>query len=180
MTHLSASAKHAEWSSVDAVDVDTEMLAFATLADIGHSDAHLLRTNRSADRSAEQWARAILEDVPGEVRAALERAWKVIALGLAPVGTERTVAGWSIAHASPDYVLLQTESTFGFAGQLLVRRSEKGVLLATFVQFHDPAARAVWDRVLPTHLGFVQSLLEALADRLEQTSREPIAGPDPR
>ncbi|MEV0248427.1 hypothetical protein AB0H76_17650 [Nocardia sp. NPDC050712] len=163
MTRLKASEKYAEaeQSSVDAVDVDTEMLAFSTLADIGHSDAHLLRTDRSADHSAEQWARAILEDVPAEVRVTLERAWKVIALSLAPVGAAHTIAGWSIAHTGPDYVLLQAESTFDFEGQLLFRRSEKGVLLATFVQFHDPAARAVWDRSLPSHLRFVRSLLEA-------------------
>ncbi|MGW4720404.1 hypothetical protein [Nocardia sp. NPDC004260] len=148
---------------VDAIDIDTEMLAFSTLADIQHSDAHLLYTDRAADRSAEQWARAIMEEVPAEVRAVLERAWQVIALRLAPAGTAHTVAGWSIAHAGPDYVLLWAESALGFEGQLLFRCSKNGVLLATFVQFHDPGASTVWQRALPTHLGFVRSLLEGVA-----------------
>ncbi|MEV6279089.1 hypothetical protein [Nocardia sp. NPDC051832] len=152
--------------TVDAIDVDTEMLAFATLAEIQHGDAHLLRTDRAADHPAEQWAREILEDVPTEMQTRLERAWKVIALRRAPVGTAHTVAGWTIAHTDPHYVLLHAESDFGFEGQLLFHRSEKGVLLATFVQFHDPAGRTVWDRALPTHLEFVRSLLEARAARL--------------
>jgi hypothetical protein len=63
-------------------------------------------------------------------------------------------------------VLLQAESGLGFEGQLLFRCDDSGVLLATFVQFHDHDARNVWDRSLPGHLGFVRSLLEARADRL--------------
>ncbi|MDE1675503.1 hypothetical protein [Nocardia gipuzkoensis] len=165
MTRRSPSEKHADTgrSKVDMVDVDAEMLAFSTLVDIQHSDAHLLGTDCALDRPAEQWARAIMEDVPADVRATLERAWQVIALRLAPVGAADTIAGWPIAHACTEYVLLHAYSAFGFEGQLLVRCSESGVLLATFVQFHDPAARTIWDRALPTHLRFVRSLLSANA-----------------
>ncbi|MFD4430876.1 hypothetical protein [Nocardia sp. NPDC058497] len=137
------------------------------MTDIGHSDAHLLRTDRAADHSPEQWARAIIEDVPAEMRMRLEQAWSSIDLRLAPGGTERTVAGWAIVRTGPDHALLQAESALGFEGQLLFRCDEKGVLLATFVQFHDPAASAVWDRALPSHLMFVRSLMEARADTNE-------------
>jgi hypothetical protein len=151
---------------VDTEEVDAAILAFSTLAEIQHSDAHLLRTSRAADRTAEKWARAIMEDVPADLRARLERAWQVIALRLAPRGTPHTIAGWSIAQACPDYVLLHADSAVGFEGQLLFRRSDRGVLLATFVQFHDPSARTVWDRALPAHLAFVRSLLEDEVKRL--------------
>ncbi|WP_067690518.1 hypothetical protein [Nocardia jejuensis] len=169
MTHPDASEERAE-TAVEAVEVDAELLAFSTLEDIHHGDAHLLFTDYSGDYSAEQWARIILENVPGETRIALERAWQIIALRLRAVGTAHTVAGWPIAHVDPEYVLLHTASDFGFEGQLLFRRNENSVLLATFVRFHDPAARAVWDRALPAHLGFVRTLLAASADRLADTS----------
>ncbi|MGO4617197.1 hypothetical protein AB4305_22415 [Nocardia sp. 2YAB30] len=163
MTHSGAGETHAdaEQSKVDTLDVDAEMLAFSTLADIRYSDANLLRTDRATDRPAEQWARAIMEDVPADMRARLERAWQAIALHRSSAGDDHAIAGWPITYASPEYVLLQAESAFGFEGQLLFRCSENGVLLATFVQFHHPGARAVWDRALPAHLGFVRSLLEA-------------------
>ncbi|MFG3621040.1 hypothetical protein [Nocardia sp. NPDC047654] len=157
---------------VDTVDIGAETVAFSTLADIQHSDAHLLSADRAVERPAEQWARAIMEDVPADMWATLERAWQVIALRRAPVGTAHTIAGWPIVHASPECVLLQAESAFGFEGQLLFRCSDSGVLLATFVQFHDPGARTIWDRALPAHLGFVRSLLEAQACRLADTSRD--------
>ncbi|PXX70815.1 hypothetical protein DFR70_101236 [Nocardia tenerifensis] len=168
MTRFGASEKHADAERrprVDAVAVDSGMLASSTLSEIEHSDAHLLYTDRAADRSAEQWTRAILEEVPAEVRAMLERAWGIIGLRLAPTGTAHTVAGWSVARVGADHILLQAESTLGFTGQLLVRCGEKGVLLATFVQFHDPGASTVWERALPAHLGVVRSLLEGAAFR---------------
>ncbi|MFF7941808.1 hypothetical protein ACFZC5_19005 [Nocardia gamkensis] len=173
MTHHEVSEECADsvLLRVDIVDVGAELLAFSTLADIQHSDAHLLSTDRAAERSAEQWARAIMEDVPVDMWATLERAWQAIALRRAPVGTAHAIAGWRIVHACPECVLLQAESAFGFEGQLLFRCSDSGVLLATFVQFHDSGARAVWDRALPAHLGFVRSLLDAEGCRLADTSR---------
>ncbi|QIS16658.1 hypothetical protein [Nocardia arthritidis] len=167
MTRQRMSENHADIgpSRVDIVNTDAEMLAVSTLTNIQHTDAHLLRIDHAPDRDAEQWARAVMEDVPAEVRAALERAWQVIALRLTPGGTD-AIAGWSIAHNRPDYVLLQAESALGFEGQLLFQCRQSGLVLATFVQFHDPASRTVWERVLPAHLGFVRSLLEAQIGKL--------------
>ncbi|MFI8977380.1 hypothetical protein ACIGO9_31185 [Nocardia asteroides] len=156
----------ADRSGVAVIDVDAAILASSTLTEIGHCDAHLLVTDRTAEYSAEGWARAVMEDVPAEARATLRRAWHAIALRLEPTDTAHTVAGWPIVHAEPDYILLHAESALGFEGQLLFRRDEQGLLLATFVRFQDPAARTVWDRALPSHLVFVWSLLEALAGRL--------------
>ncbi|MFF0487981.1 hypothetical protein ACFYTQ_03050 [Nocardia sp. NPDC004068] len=147
---------------IEALDITPEILARSTLPDIQHTDAHLLHIDRAADRSAEQWARAIMEEVPAEVRTTLERAWQSIALRLTP-GAPRTVAGWSIAHSGTDYVLLQAESALDFEGQLLFERRENTVLLATFVRYRDPAASTVWERALPSHLGFVRALLERVA-----------------
>jgi hypothetical protein len=159
------SGKHSDTGRLDvhAVEVDAEMLAFSTLTDIQYSDAHLLTANCTAERPAEQWARTIMEDVPADVRATLERAWQAIALRRAPAGTAHTVAGWPIVHTSPEYILLQAESVLGFKGQLLFRLGDSGILLATFVQFHDPGARTVWDRAVPAHLMLVRSLLDAQA-----------------
>ncbi|MEV6065874.1 hypothetical protein AB0L82_04905 [Nocardia sp. NPDC052001] len=171
MTHRDSNKRYADTEplTVEEVSLDADTLALTTLTGFGHYDAHLLRTSASGTRPAEQWAREILEEVAPDVATALQRGWRRIALQLAPVGSEGTIAGWRIAYSAPEYLLLQAESTRGFEGQLLFRRDDTGVLLATFVRFIDPAARAIWERVLPNHLEFVRSLLTARARRLAPT-----------
>ncbi|MGX1810307.1 hypothetical protein ACWIGI_31720 [Nocardia sp. NPDC055321] len=155
-----------ERANVREIELGPEDLEFSTLTDIGHIDATLLSTANAAAFPAEQWARIILEGASAEMRADLEQAWQKIALRRHPIGATRTVQGWPIAHAEPDFVLLQVASDFGFEGQLLFRRDERGVLLATFIRFDEPAGRAVWDRALPAHLRFVRTLLENAGERV--------------
>ncbi|MFF2551591.1 hypothetical protein ACFVUS_11365 [Nocardia sp. NPDC058058] len=176
MTHRDERSFDTEPPIVEEVSLDAETLALCTLTDFGHYDAHLLRTSASGRQSVERWAREIMEEVAPDVGAALRQGWRRIALQLAPAGSEGTIAGWPIARSSPEYLLLQAESTRGFEGQLLFRCDETGVLLATFVRFIDPAARAIWERVLPAHLEFVRSLLTTRADGLTILAPEGLPG----
>ncbi|HEX5145151.1 MAG TPA: hypothetical protein VFW21_14905, partial [Mycobacterium sp.] len=76
-----------------------------------------METDRPDDRTAEQWARAIMEEVPDAVQDCLAAAWAKIELDLVP-GAEGTVAGWRIADAQPEQVLLQSNSGLGFRGEV--------------------------------------------------------------
>ena len=75
------------------------------------------------------------------------------------------IAGWPVAHRDADYVLLQGDSLLGLTGQLVTRVTDGGVEFATFAKLAHPVARAMWARVLPSHLEIVERLLREAAER---------------
>ncbi len=78
-----------------------------------------------------------------------------------------TVAGWSVTHSDAEYSRLQANSRIGLTGQLVTRLvPADGVVFTTFVQLHNPVARALWARVLPAHLEIVESLVAAAVRRV--------------
>ena len=56
--------------------------ALSTLPRVDYEDAFLVETGPAQDRTAEQWARAILEDAPASTRNALSRGWSRLGLRL--------------------------------------------------------------------------------------------------
>ena len=76
-----------------------------------------------------------------------------------------SIAGWPIAHRDADCVRLQGDSLLGLTGQLVTRVTDGGVEFATFAQLDNAVARAMWARVLPTHLQIVERLLREAAAR---------------
>src|SRR5689334_1068682 len=83
------------------------------LSRIDYSDAFTVGTGTHAGRTAEQWARAILEGRATSLR----RGWT--ALGLR-VDDGAGVAGWRIRRNDSDTVLLSADSRVGMPGELLV------------------------------------------------------------
>lgn len=147
--------------------MDTEhdtLRACCTLDRIDHVDTHLLATGRASDKTPELWAREILERPPAVMRARLATGWTMLGLRVHQRGTD-AIAGWPITHRDAEYVRLQGDSLLGLTGQLVTRVTDGGVEFATFVQLGNPLARAVWARVLPTHLEVVGSLLRGAAKR---------------
>ncbi|WP_227983335.1 hypothetical protein [Nocardia spumae] len=136
-----------------------DLLALTTLADVVYVDCHVLDTPAATTRTAEQWARAIMEQVSDTVRARLTAAWAGIELDLHP-GAPDTVAGWRIGFAAPECVVLRADSSLGFRGELVVDVSDGAVQIATFVAMEGTRAPDAWFPVVPGHLAFVRSLLE--------------------
>jgi hypothetical protein len=145
--------------------IGNDVLLLTTLTDIMYVDAHVLETPRATERTAERWARAIMEDTTDCVQEQLTAAWAAIQLDLAP-GTEGTIAGWHISSSTPKHVLLQVNSGLGFRGELAVTVTDGAVLMATFVAMADVHARDAWFRVVPAHLAFVRSLLEHAKEKI--------------
>jgi hypothetical protein len=147
-------------SAVRQIEAPTAVRSLSTLARVDYADTFVVELDGVAERTAEQWARAVLEDAPLPVRGQLVSGWT--ALGL-KVGTGRSgVLGWSIRSATADAVLLGADSRNGMPGELLFKREPRGLVFATFVQHGNPVARALWARVERVHVATVRRLLEAL------------------
>ncbi len=141
------------------VAVPATARAHCTLARIDHDDAFLLETGAARDQTAEQWARAILEEAPSAQRQALRRGWLAIGVELGPARADGFVLGWEVRRCAPDFVLLGAKSRIGMPAELLVKREPGAVLLGTFVQQDNPLARALWAAIEPLHRRVVPRVL---------------------
>lgn len=139
--------------------------ALSALPRIDYEDAFLVETDVAEDRTGEQWARATLEGPPRLTRGALRSGWIALGLQLGSIGSDRRVLGWEVRRNAPEFALLAASSRLGLSAEVLFRRQEHGLLLATFVQHENPIARAVWAAVAPAHRQVVRYLLEQASRR---------------
>ena len=146
-------------SAVRQVEVPPAVLERSTLQRVDYADTFRVELADVRARTAEQWARAVLEDAPAAVRGQLLSGWS--SLGL-KVG-RGSVLGWHVRSSTPDVLLLGAGSWIGMPGELLFKRERSGLLFATFVRQGNPAARALWGRVERVHVATVRRLLAAVA-----------------
>jgi hypothetical protein len=132
----------------------------STLDRIDYEDAFLIDIGLAQDRSAEQWAREILEAAPVSTRRALTRGWSGLGLRLGPAQSDQHVLGWEIRHSDPDVVLLGARGRLGLSGELIFQRSPRSLLYATVVQLENRVARGLWAAIESRHRRVVQDLLE--------------------
>jgi Protein of unknown function (DUF2867) len=137
--------------------------ALSTLARIDYHDA--FRVDSVIEHSAEQWARAVLEAPPLAVRARLVVGWTALGLRLGAPWSDQRVLGWKIARRTPSHMLLSARSWLGLRGELLFRSEPDGLLFATFIALRNPAARALWTAITPSHQATVRSLITHAARR---------------
>ena len=138
----------------------------STLSRADYEDAFLLETGAGQDRTAEQWARAALEDAPNNVRRALSWVWFALGLKLGSTRSERLVLGWEVRRSGPDFVLLAAGSRLGLPAEVLLLRRRHTLLCATFVQEQNLVARALWAGGAPLHRRAVPQLLEQASRRI--------------
>jgi hypothetical protein len=150
---------------VRQIAVAPEVLALSTLSRVDYADAFVVDVCAAQERTAEQWARAVLEDAPASVRRTLRSGWDAIGLKLGAAGVEGFVLGWEIRRSTPDHVLLSAGSRIGMPGELLVKRQPDTLLFSTFVQHDHRLARTVWAGVEPAHVPIVRRVLEQAALR---------------
>jgi hypothetical protein len=146
--------------------------ALSTLARIDYQDAFLVNIDPVAYQTAEQWARAILEDAPLNVRVALISGWSALGLKLDKSRSGRSVLGWHVRKSTPDFVLLGADSRIGMPGELLVKCEPEALLFATFVQHDNLIARGVWAAVEATHVRTVRDVLEEASRRIQLATRK--------
>jgi hypothetical protein len=149
--------------AVRQVTVPPAARALSTLSRVDYEDAFLVETGSAADRTAEGWARAVLEDAPLAVRSRLLSGWSALGLKLGRGPSDRYVLGWEVRRRTPDVVLLGAGSRIGMPGELLFERERQTLLFATFVHHGNPIARALWAGAEPVHVPTVRHLLEHAA-----------------
>ncbi len=132
----------------------------STLDHVDYEDAFLVDTGPGQDRTAEQWARAILEGAPVSMRNGLTRGWSALGLRLSSAHSGRLVLGWEVRRSALDVVLLGASGRLGLSGELLFERRPHSLFYATLVQLENPAARGLWAGIAPRHRRVVRELLE--------------------
>jgi Protein of unknown function (DUF2867) len=147
-------------SRVRQVAVPPPARRLSTLFHADYEDAFLVETGQAESRTAEQWARAILEGAPGIMRSAVAVGWFALGLRLGSNSSDELVLGWEVRRSTPDFVLLGASSRVGLPAELLFERQPRALLFATFVQHENPLARAVWAGVAPVHRQVVRQALE--------------------
>jgi hypothetical protein len=145
------------------VAVPPSARALSTFSRVDYEDAFLVETGPAQDRTAEQWARAMVEDAPIMMRRALPWGWFALGLKLGSTQDDRSVLGWEMRRGTPDFALFGAGSRLGLPAELLFRLEQRTLLFATFVQLENPIARAVWAAVAPGHRLVVRYLLEQAA-----------------
>jgi|SRR5580658_7937628 hypothetical protein len=146
--------------TVRQVTVPTAARAHSTLARIDYDDAFLVETGQAQDRTAEQWARAVLEGAPQRTRNSLSKGWAALGLRLDATQPDRSVLGWEVRRSTPDLALLGASGRLGISGELLFSRQQDALLFATFVRLGNPIARGLWAPIAPRHVQIVRNLLE--------------------
>jgi hypothetical protein len=158
-------------ANVRRIALPSSARALSTLCPIDYEDAFLVDVGPVGERTPEQWARAIFEDAPIAVRAALVAGWSALGLRLGWRRSDRFVLGWPVRRSDPDFVLLAASSPLGLAAELLLTGHENRLLFATLVQKNNQLIRAVWTGVEPIHGPVVRSALAMASDRERRRRR---------
>jgi hypothetical protein len=136
-----------------------------TLARVDYTDAFLLETPQAQDRTGEEWARAILEDAPAATRRRLRRGWFVLGVRLGSTQDDRLVLGWEVRRSTQDFAVLAARSLIGMEAEVLCKREQEALVVATFMHLKNPAARAVWAAISPHHRKVLRHLIRQASQR---------------
>lgn len=147
-------------SRVRQVDVPQYVKALSTLPRIDYADTFFVDVGPAAERTAEQWAREILEGAPPATRTRLLAGWASIGLMIGGDRSGDRVLGWRVLRRTPDVVLLGADSRIGMPGELLITKDGETLVFATFLRFANPIVRVLWAAVKPPHVRTVSALLE--------------------
>jgi hypothetical protein len=146
--------------------------ALSTLSRVDYEDGFLVETGSVQDRTGEEWARAVVEDVPAKMRRSLRWGWLALGLRLGSTRSDRLVLGWEVRRSDPDFALLGASGRLGLEGEVLFAREQRALLFATFVQLENRIARAAWARVAPQHRRVVRHLLKQASRPEHRSHRE--------
>jgi hypothetical protein len=117
------------------------------------------------DRTAEQWARALLEGAKPRKRRAMLTTWRVLGLELGPHGSPDHVLGWEILGSADDEtVVLAVRSAAGLTARIVIRARAGRLVHTMVVRYERWPARAIWTLFSGRHRAFVRGLLHDLAD----------------
>jgi hypothetical protein len=144
-------------------EVPERVRSLGTFETPDYIDSFTLQTVAARERSAEGWARAVLEEAALSRRSA-RRLWQLMGLRLGPAPfSARHVQGWRIAEVRPDWIRLQTESWY-LSAQAVCLVEEAELSLSLSLRYDNgPVARFVWRFVEGPHQKAVPIMLRQAA-----------------
>lgn len=151
--------RDARLAMVRRVEAPAPARELSTLARVDYDDAHVLETPEAPDRTAEGWARAILEGAPAAMRGSLLAGWSSLGLRMGSPRDPQRVLGWEVRASAPDHLLLGADSRVGMPAEVVVLRERDGVVVATLVQHRNALVRALWAGFAAQHREVVRRLL---------------------
>ncbi|MDQ1467791.1 MAG: hypothetical protein QOH10_2206 [Actinomycetota bacterium] len=116
------------------------------------------------ERTAEEWARATLEQGPVAVRSFVVAGWRyILRLRLGPSSSEDHIAGWPVLLRMPETVVLGIESGVLGHARLTFRSSTSIVNASSNITFERRGGRAIWSAAGLLHRRILPYLLERAA-----------------
>ena len=145
------------------IQVPEATFALDTLASPTWTYTCELATSKADRRSAEGWARAVIEGAPRLLRWFVVTGWIVgLRLRLGPRRSTDLVAGWEIVSSTPTAVILAVGS-FALSAHLVVQVEDSRIIHSTFVRYDRWPARFMWTVAAPIHRRVIPYLLEHAA-----------------
>jgi hypothetical protein len=133
-----------------------------TLARPDYVDCFTATAIGATDKSAEEWARALLEDTPtGRSAPSL---WRLLGLRLGPIPSTDYVQGWKIADRADDWIRIETTSRF-MTAHAVVRVDDGQLAIALFVRYDRRIAALIWPPVSVMHRRAVPVMLRQALKR---------------
>ena len=142
-------------SAVELRDVPESFRRLDTLTRPDYVDLFTTTAIGASRWSAEEWARAALEDTPTGRSAPL--LWRRLGLRLGPASPDH-VQGWKIAARGDDWIRIEAESWF-MTAHAIVRVDHDEVSVALFLRYDRPVAALIWPPVSVMHRRAVPVML---------------------
>ena len=136
-------------------DVPEAVRSLTTLTDPDDVDLFTITTPAAADRSAEEWACAVLEHGGGRPARAL---WRLMGLRLGPRHSPGHVQGWKIAARGANWLRVETASWY-LTAQAVCLVDEGQVSMSLSLRYDRPIAALVWAVVSGPHQRAVPDML---------------------
>ena len=121
-----------------------------TLPRPDYADMFTLTAAGATDKSAEEWARALLEETPFARRYAFF-PWRILLhLRLGPRSSPQHVYGWRIADRGDHWIRIEAASWF-MTAHGVIHVQEGRLSVAWFGRYDRPVAALVWPPLSPFH-----------------------------
>jgi hypothetical protein len=126
-------------------DVPEPIRSLGGLANPDYLDLFTTTTNEASAKTAEGWARAVLEGAPYYIRLGVfDVAWPLLlGLRLGPRRSPDYIVGWKIAARGEGWVRIEAASWM-MTGSLVFRVDEARLSWASFVRYDRRVAALVW------------------------------------
>ena len=157
-------------------DVPAAIRSLTTIPSPDYVDVFAVTTSNAADASAEQWARAGIEEAAGD---AGQFVWRVLlGLRLERQSSLDRVGGWKITDRGDTWIRLEAASWL-LTAHLVVHADDREVTVATFIRYDRPLAALVWAPLSVGHRKAMPGLLRRAVRAVARITQreEAISGP---